>query len=304
VSHGPVLITGGSGLLAMNWACEIRRERSVVLGLHSRRIELSGVKSIVIDLESVDAIIRAIDLVKPEFLVHAAGMTSVEKCETDLSQAFQVNAHLTNNVARACQQRRISLIHISTDHLFAGTKPNTTEVEPVSPVNVYGRSKALAEQYVATEHPKALIVRTNFYGWGTTYRESFSDRIVKSLREGRVISLFSDVFFTPIVSSMVARISMDLVAAGGFGVFNVSGDDRVSKYDFGVSLANIFGLDSGLIRPGRLGDVPGLISRPLDMSLSNSAATKFLGRSLGGVEKHLRILLEQEKSFSEELKRI
>ena len=67
------------------------------------------------------------------------------------------------------------LIHISTDHLYDGTKDIYTEDDLVSPLNVYGKTKAQAENEVLSINPKALIVRTNFYGWGLSYRKSFSD---------------------------------------------------------------------------------------------------------------------------------
>ncbi len=65
------------------------------------------------------------------------------------------------------------------------------ESSPVQPINIYGRTKAKAELDVLSVCPSAIIVRTNFFGWGLPHRKSFSDLIIESLRDGREIGLFS-----------------------------------------------------------------------------------------------------------------
>jgi dTDP-4-dehydrorhamnose reductase len=87
----------------------------------------------------------------------------------------------------------------------------------------------------------------------------------------------------------------DLVRLAAKGVVHVSGDERLSKYDFGLRVAQRFRLDAGLIKPGLLADRPDLARRPHDMSLSNAHASRLLGRRLGGVDGHLARLYEQEQ---------
>ena len=56
-----ILITGGSGLLALNWALTIREKFNVTLGLHDRKINLKDTRSILLDLDSKDALILALE---------------------------------------------------------------------------------------------------------------------------------------------------------------------------------------------------------------------------------------------------
>ena len=142
---------------------------------------------------------RTFDEAQIGIVVHAAGMTSVEECEAKPDLARHINVDLAGNVAKACAKLGLPLIHISTDHLFSGEMPFLAETSPVTPVNVYGRTKAEAELQVLEAHPLALVIRTNFYGWGTSYRRSFSDVIIETLRSGRELNLFKDVFYTPIL---------------------------------------------------------------------------------------------------------
>lgn len=290
-----VLLTGGSGLLALNWAVAIRDRFAVALGLHRRSILLGGVEHHVLDLESVDSLTRALESIKPDIVIHTAGLTSVERCEAEPALAWHVNSELAGHVAQACARLGLSLVHISTDHLFAGHESLLAESHPVEPINTYGGTKAAAENRVLETCPSALVIRTNFFGWGTGYRQSFSDNVINGLRAGQELTLFQDVFYTPILAEAAALAVHELIDQKAYGIVNVVGDERISKYEFGISLADKFGLDSGLIKRGLITDRANLVQRPLDMSLSNQKASDILNRKLGGVGGHIARLHQQER---------
>ncbi len=284
------LITGGSGLLALNWALATRADRSVTLGSRGMAPTLAGVGARSLTLESVDAIVRTLDDVKPQLVVHTAGLANVDRCEREPEHAYKANVELAANVAAACARTGVSMVHISTDHLFDGTRPMVDESQPVCPLNVYGRTKAEAEARVLEALPSALVVRTNFYGWGPSYRRSFVDFVVDSLRSATPIWLYTDILYTPIVIQSLALSVHQLVDKGVRGVINVVGDERVSKHEFGMRTAAQFGLDVGLIRACTTADRPLTVPRPLDMSLSNAKACAVLGRGLGGLKEQLTML--------------
>jgi dTDP-4-dehydrorhamnose reductase len=291
-----VLITGGSGLLALNWAASQRERFAITLGLHSRIVSLAGVDARTVDLESTNGVARALDEFSPDLVIHAAGFTSVEGCETDPAQAYSANVALAERIADACALRTIALAHISTDHLFSGDLSLLGEDQIPAPVNIYGRTKAEAERRVMAAHPAALIVRTNFYGWGPSYRRSFSDTIITALRAGQEVHLFRDVYYTPILAHALIDAVHELLSLAQTGVFHVVGDERISKFRFGQELASVFGLSADLIKPALISERRGLVQRPSDMSLANGRACTVLGRSLGSVRDHLETLYRQEQN--------
>ncbi len=300
-----VLITGGSGLLGINWAYAIRHRFQVMLGAHSRKVELCGTHSLQLGLNSVDELTRQFEVVKPQIVIHTAGLTSVEKCEFDPMLAKQSNIDLASNVARVSAFFQVPFVHISTDHLFSGENAFSDESTIASPINIYGKTKAEAEIRVLEENPDALVIRTNFYGWGTSYRKSFSDNIIESLRCGKKLELFEDVFYTPILAETVVHVTHDLIGLKAAGIFNVVGDTRLSKFDFGVKLAKEFGLDVALIKPTLISGRKNLVERPYDMSLKNKKAVEMLGRRLGSIDEQLTQLYKQEKcGLAAELKEL
>jgi dTDP-4-dehydrorhamnose reductase len=291
-----ILITGGAGLLAVNWALLMRERYNIILGLHNRKISLSGIDTRTIVLNSRDKVLEVLKDIYPQIVIHAAGMTGVEECENGPEHAHHVNVELAENVAHVCASLDIPFVHISTDHLFAGNLPFATEASPVSPLNIYARTKAEAEARVLNACPSALVIRTNFFGWGMSYRKSFSDKIISSLREKKPITLFTNIFYTPIVIEVLVDITHQLLDKKVNGIFNVVGDERLSKYQFGKIVTELFHLDHELITAGNTSENPNLIRRPKDMSLSNEKVCHLLGRKLGGAVDHIHRLIDQEKS--------
>jgi dTDP-4-dehydrorhamnose reductase len=237
---------------------------------------------------------RILEEIKCQVVVNTAGLASVEQCESEPELAYHVNVTIASNVAKACANLGIKLVHISTDHLFSGEQAMVTEDQPTAPVNVYGRTKAEAEHRVSEINPGALVIRTNFYGWGTSYRQSFSDMVIKELRLNREITLFQDVSYTPILIEHAAKIVHKLINLKVSGIFHVVGDDRITKYEFGLRIAEKFGLDPSKIVPGFLANQSQLTQRPFDMSLSNSKVRNVLGRPVGDIQEQIAKLHQQE----------
>lgn len=289
-----IFLTGGSGLLALNWFSSKKQDFSIYLGLNERIINLKDANIVFINFDSVDCFKNQLKIIQPTFVIHAAGLTSVEKCEYNPELAYQINVDLSKLVAIATKELNIPLVYISTDHLFNGSSLMLDENEPTCPINIYGETKAIAEKSIMKINPNALIIRTNFYAWGTTYRKSFSDFIIESLRKKEKISLFDDVYYTPILAEKLIETVHELLQKKAKGIFNIVSDDRISKYNFGILIAEEFGLDKSLIHRSSLKDKPNLVRRPVDMSLSNKKVKDLLGRNLGTVKEHIAKLHQQE----------
>lgn len=272
----------------------MRDEHDVWLGVHRRRLRLRGVQAVVLPLDSGQSLARALDEIRPDAIVHAAGLSNVDDCERDPAAAHAINAELAGTVAAAAAERGVKLVHISTDHLFAGTGSMYAESDPPQPLNAYAGSKLAGERLVAQRCPQALIVRTNFFGWGHAFRKSISDWAIEGLRAQQRLRAFDDVFFTPILAARLARAVHALVAAGTSGIVHVCGDERVSKHEFAMRLAAAFGLSTAGIERGRYADAGLAAPRPRDMSLSNARARGILGGGLGGLDAFFAELREQE----------
>jgi dTDP-4-dehydrorhamnose reductase len=290
-----LFITGGSGLLGVNWAIACRDFYDVVLLLNKRLINLRDSSSVSYNINSYQMALKLLNMVKPDIVIHTAGLTNVELCETDPLLAHSINVELSNFLSKACCELGVDFVHISTDHLFSGETAMSDESVILSPLNVYGITKAKAEEIVRYNNQNALIVRTNFYCWGTSYRHSFSDVIINSLRNKVNIKLFDDVFYTPILAEYLINFVHELIGKKQKGIFNIVSNERVSKYEFGILLAATFHLDNSFISRAKISDNLKLVKRPADMSLSNRKLTEIIGSEIPSLKMQLSRLFEQEQ---------
>lgn len=263
------LIIGGSGLLGLNWAIRRSSTDHVILGVHKRKVKLNDCEIAEVYPLDFDELYVKVQILKPDLIINSAAMTSVDECEMDYEKSKSVNADLACNVARVAYSLNIKLVHISTDHLTNGLEAMKDETAECKPVNNYGKTKHLGELAVLKECPDALCVRVNFFCWGPYYRKSFSDWILESAQSKTRITMFKNVFFTPIYSGKLIDGCHELVETEYSGIFNISSSERVSKFEFGRRLLNQFGLSEDILIAGEY-ERKSEVQRPLDMSLDNS----------------------------------
>jgi dTDP-4-dehydrorhamnose reductase len=143
----PILVTGGTGQLASALA-------AAGSGIH--RV---GRPDFDFDRpETIEATFRA---AAPRMVVNAAAYTAVDAAETDAEAAYRANRDGPAILARLCAEADIPLIHVSTDYVFDGDKPEPyVETDPVGPQGVYGASKLAGEEAVMASGARAIILRT------------------------------------------------------------------------------------------------------------------------------------------------
>jgi dTDP-4-dehydrorhamnose reductase len=102
----------------------------------------------------------------PDAVINAAAYTAVDKAESEAEAAYALNRDAPGKMAKACAARNIPFVHISTDYVFDGSKPEPyTEEDPIAPLGVYGASKAAGEAAVEAAQGRWAILRTSWvYG--------------------------------------------------------------------------------------------------------------------------------------------
>jgi dTDP-4-dehydrorhamnose reductase len=274
----------------------MRDRWEITLGTHKHSVQLSGVDSHELSLDILGRLESQFGEIRPDLIVHAAGLTSVDTCEQFPELAVQANVSIAKNVAFAAASHGINLVHLSTDHLFSGRKSMVIESDVPEPINQYARTKALAEEAVLDVNSSTLVLRTNFFGWGHSGRQSFTDWLIYNLRAGKKLSLFDNVFYTPILADDLAVAAHELVDKGKAGIVNLVGDQRISKYDFACMLADHFSLSKDLLLRHKFQGSELYAARPKEMSLDNSIVRQILGRNLGNISQFLIALRQQELS--------
>lgn len=262
-----ILLTGGSGYLGAR-LCETLRDRWRVTATFGRCPERipAGVTSRPLDVRDQEAVHRTLASERPDVVIHAAAMASLQRCEESPDVAHDCNARGTANVAAAARAVGASLVYVSTDLVFGGTRGWYEQNEEPDPCCVYGLSKLLGERAVRESSADWCILRASLlYGWTRNGRRCFLEEMLESLRAGRTVSLFLDEHRTPTAAEDFCRAVELSIARGIRGVHHVAGPERISRHAFGVLAAEAFALPVEMITATKSRDVAP--QRPADCSM-------------------------------------
>ncbi len=272
-----VLITGGSGLFAINYAVRFQNKFKVYLIQNKKKISLvkKNITLLNTDINNKKNLNKLINRIKPNILIHAASNTNLEDCELNKNKTFKSNYLLTKTIVNVCKKYRVYLVFLSTDQLFKGDKSFYGEKSRVNPQNYYSKLKFLSEYFIKNNLKKFLIIRTNFFGWGTKYRNSFSDNVIFNLKKKKYIHILNDVYFNPISLTYLCNIINRLLFLNKKGIFNITSSQKYTKYILANMIANKFGLKTKYIKPILLTNLKTNVVRPKDMSLKNNKIKKY-----------------------------
>jgi dTDP-4-dehydrorhamnose reductase len=262
-----ILLTGGSGYLGAR-LCEALRDRWQVTATFARGPDRvpAGVVSRLLDVRDQGAVHRMLASERPDVVIHAAAMASLQRCEEAPDVAQDCNARGTANVAAASRAVGASLVYVSTDLVFGGTRGWYEHDDEPDPCCVYGRSKLLGEKAVMNSSDDWCILRASLlYGWTRNGRRCFLEEMLLSLRSGRAVSLFLDEFRTPTLVEDFCRAVELSIERGIRGVYHVAGPERISRHAFGLLAAEVFKLPVELIAATKSGEVAP--ERPADCSM-------------------------------------
>jgi sialic acid synthase SpsE/dTDP-4-dehydrorhamnose reductase len=200
-----ILLFGATGMLGRAIATEAARRDLPVVGASRHGPDR------VIDLAATHLVRALIESVRPNLVINAAAITSLDACERDPCLANAVNARAVEIMSEYCRAADIALVHVSTDHFFTGDRDRPhCEGAPVTLVNAYARAKFAAEGFAALS-PRALVVRTNVTGLRGSSAPTFAEWALDALERRAPLRLFDDFFASTIDAPSLARALFDLV---------------------------------------------------------------------------------------------
>jgi dTDP-4-dehydrorhamnose reductase len=291
-----ILITGASGFLGWN-LCQIARTEWEVHGTyHQQPVEISDVNIHQLDLTNFDRVKGAIDLIAPDAIIHTAAASKPNFCQANPEKSYQINVSASQLLAQICADAKIPFVFTSTDLVFDGNQPPYRETDPVSPINIYGEQKVAAEREISRVYPDATICRMPLmFGIAPITATSFIQPWLKALSSPQKLQLFVDEFRTP-VSATTAAKGLLMALKLSPGVIHLGGQERISRYDFGCLLADVFGLDLALISPISQRDLQMTAPRAADVSLDSTKAID-LGYDLPSLRAELELIQQQLKGI-------
>ncbi len=273
-----ILITGNGGLLSPYLIASADLIGHVVTTGRS-----SG--DLKCDLSDVYEVKKLLEELNPDWVVHAAGMTNVDGCENNPVEANKSNHVAAKNIAK-CLHGNAKLAYISTDQVYPDNIGLHKE-KNTGPINVYGRTKFAGEKAIL-QHPGALSIRTNLFGPSLTAgKESIDDFVINNLKSKEKITLFTDVYFSPVHMKTLSKMVFDLIEINYKGVINLGSRYGMSKADFGVSIAKHMGVSTELVSFGTSDMLYGRARRTHDLRLDVTLIESMLNCTMPTLQQEI-----------------
>ncbi|MET0065935.1 MAG: dTDP-4-dehydrorhamnose reductase [Candidatus Thiodiazotropha sp.] len=281
MSRPKVLLIGCDG--QVGW--ELQRTLGVFAEVTAT--SLCGRYGYALDLLNTAGIADAVKAVKPDYIVNAAAHTAVDKAESEVDLARQLNADAPELLAQLAKQVGAVLIHYSTDFVFSGESRTPYQETDVSgPLGVYGQTKLDGENRILATDADALIFRTSWvYG---SQGHNFMQTMLRLFRERDELNVVDDQVGAPTWSRMIAEATGqilgqlhagNIVAAEQKGIYHMTNGGETSWYGFASAILALSG-ETCRINPISTDQYPTPARRPAYSVLDNRRLNQVFGIQL------------------------
>ena len=264
-----ILVTGANGQVGFCLAQKLADTAWDYLALTRKEL----------DITDLDAVEKLVGSYKPNIIINAAAYTAVDKAESDVDVANEINCIGAGNLAQAANAIGAAIFHISTDYVFAGDSPSPySENDAVAPQGVYGLSKLKGEHLVATGNPHHIILRTAWvFG---EHGNNFVKTMIRLGRDREQLGIVADQLGAPTYAGDIAETLLKLArkyeneSTLVWGVYHYSGSPQVSWYEFAQEIfavadaQNIYTKPIPMLKPIETIDYPTPAKRPANSRLN------------------------------------
>jgi dTDP-4-dehydrorhamnose reductase len=241
------------------------------------------------DLTDFSQVCSSLGRVMPDVIVNLVAQTNIDECERCPQNAYLANVKIVENLAQWIEKScsLTHLVQLSTDHLYDSFGPH--KEKGITVKNYYGFSKYAGE--LAASKVNSTILRTNFFGKSrNSDRTTFSDWLVDNLIKGEKITVFDDVYFSPLNLQCLVKMLEIVILKRRIGVFNLGSREGMSKADFAFNLAEVLGLSAKNMTRGGVDKANLTAKRAKDMRMDSSRFEKEFGVELPTLKQEIQSL--------------
>lgn len=241
-----------------------------------------------LDITNQKAIDEFVEGHEIDCIVNCAAYTAVDKAESNKELCTALNTVAPAYLAAAVERRGGSMIQISTDYVFDGTKHTPyVETDTPAPNSVYGSTKLAGELGVQKMCKRTMIIRTAWLY--STFGNNFVKTMIRLGREKQELGVIFDQIGTPtyardLAVAIMAAITMGIVP----GVYHFSNEGVISWYDFTKAIHRLAGITTCHVRPLHTSEYPTPANRPAYSVLDKTKIKQTYGIEIPYWEESLR----------------
>ena len=219
-----ILVTGASGQLGQEFQNNVSKSKDDFYFTDEKELDITN-KNHVLNYVSDNQI---------ELIINCAAYTNVNDAETNKRQAIKVNLDAVRNLVEVCEEKKIKMIHFSTDYVYNSDNLNPiNEDSNINPINYYGISKREGEKIIEKSSSDSIIIRTSWLY--SMYGNNFVKTMIKKGEKGQKIYVINDQFGCPTYSKDLVDCTLNIIVSNKlkkYKVYNFSNEGYTNWYDF------------------------------------------------------------------------
>ncbi|MCK5833273.1 dTDP-4-dehydrorhamnose reductase [bacterium] len=235
-----ILATGAKGMMG----CD-------VIPILSEKCDVLSTDIEELDICDNEQVRKAIKRFRPNWVLHMAAMTDLDRCEIEPKLAENVNSKGTENLAQACFDFNVSMIYISTSGVFSGLKKSPyIEDDIPRPQNVYGKTKYSGEKAVREilAPDRWLILRAGWLFGGGAQDKKFVGKIYKIAKQEGMLSAVEDIYGSPNYTVDIGNLILYFVNNRINGLFHVANEGCANRFKIAEEIVRVAGIDC-IVKP-------------------------------------------------------
>ena len=197
-----IAILGASGQVGSEFVSLLQYDKNIIV---PSRYQLN--------LTEVEQIRNWLDREQPTIIINAAAFTDVDGAENNRQEALALNALLPSELASWCRSNHARLLHFSSDYVFSGDESSImNETVTPSPLNWYGKTKAMGDKHILDSKANALILRSSWIY--SEHHHNFLLSIIRQAQQQKKITVVDDQIGTPTPANWLAKVGLCFLANG------------------------------------------------------------------------------------------
>jgi dTDP-4-dehydrorhamnose reductase len=263
-----ILVTGGDGQLAQSFQDLLKKQ---------------GISGIVLskadcDITNKQQVAQVVQDIGPGILINCAAYNMVDMAESQSALAMQVNSIGVRNLAFACRDKGIFMVHFGTDYVFDGKKGSPyVETDMPGPLSMYGQSKLEGERMLINSGVQHLLFRVSWlYGHG---QQNFLYKLRTWLEKGDIIQVSTDEVSVPTYTVDVVAIVIEALQRGLQGTYHLTNSEFCSRFELAQYFFSEMGIER-LIVPVEQKSFSLPAKRPLFSAMSNVKLSMDLNKAI------------------------
>lgn len=289
-----ILITGSAGFVG-KYLYQLLKTDFSVFGIDRKESDFTDK---IVDISDTGELDNALNILKPEIIIHSAAYSYVDGCEMNKDLAYKINILPLNIIVNWSKLNNARLLFLSSDYVYDGIKGKFTEKDKENPLQYYGQTKLDGEKIIISNLKNYIILRpTVIYGRDPEGMNFFMQLYHSHVGGKKMIIPIDQISNPTFILDLCDLIKKISKKPESEGVYIATGKESIGRYDFALKIFQYMGWEKELLIPEKTEKISQAAKRPLNNSTDSSKVCRDFDFQFKNIDYNLGLIKDQMRNI-------